>query len=1348
MRGMLILFLVCGATAALGGAGNCLDFDGVDDYVQIADHDDLDLVTNFTIECWFRADSLGGLQGLVSKYQAHGTHGYLLRLDGTELDFDEQDTSGLGLQTGVWYHVAAVTDGGTRSLYVNGINEAIDATGHNVKANSDPIRLGSDYGGRYLDGRMDEVRIWNIARSEAQIQATMNTPLAGDEPGLVAYYTFNQTSGTLLPDQTANDNDGTLVNMSDDDWVASDEIAGSAIHTGDSPQHYVWTSSPSPAWPYTNWATAAHMIQSAVDAADSDDTVWVTNGVYDTGGSVTPGYSLSNRVCITRPMTLRSVSGATDTFIVGAADPATTNGPAAVRCAYIVTNVVMDGFTLTNGHTHASGSSKDGDGGGVYCQKGGTLNNCTISGNSAEHSGGGVYCWIGGMLGNCTLSGNSANEGGGVYCSSGGILRNCTLSGNSADGGGGAYCSGGGILNNCTLSGNLANIRGGGVYCWDDGTLNNCTLSDNAAGQGGGVYFLWGGTLNNCLAWGNRASASGQDVYNTAGTIHHTCAGNGVTNGVDGCITNDPQFVDAAAGDYHLLPTSPCIDAGTNLAALVDDLDGNSRPFDGNSDGLAVHDMGAYEFTGMHHGNSPIHYVATNGVAIWPYTNWTTAARVIQDAVDAAGSGDSVLVSNGVYDTGGAVTPGYSLSNRVCITRAMTLRSVSGAEDTLIVGEADPSTINGPAAMRCVYITNNVAIEGFTLTNGHTHAAGAWRDLAGGGVFLLSGATVSNCTISGNSAEEYAGGVYCREGGTLNNCTISGNSGLDGGGVRCYKGGTLNNCNVSGNSADRGGGVYCYKGGTLNNCTLADNSVVGVWLEYGGLVRNSILWDNSPNDIQNGSADRLHHTCAGNGVTHGVNGCITNDPEFVDAAAGNYRLSAASPSIDAGNNDYVVGDTDLDGNPRIADGTVDMGAYEYVRVAFADWIAERIANPAARGFYDDPDGDGLCNGVEAYFGTDPGVFNAGLSDLSVNLFADSMSFQHPVNVTPPDNVVGAYQWSPDIYTWYDSGDGPAGGPTVVIGTTPHAGMALVTATASEPLDVCYVKLAVSLDSGSSGDPTEGMVLIPGGEFVMGDTFDEGDDDELPLHTNTISAFHMDETEVTKAKWDEVYDWATARGYGFDNAGSGKGTNHPVHTVNWYDCVKWANARSELAGFTPCYTNADGSVYTNGTFSGGCDWSADGYRLPTEAEWEKAARGGAANHRFPWDDSDEIQHARANYFSRDSYAYDTSPTRGDHPDYNSGGYPYTSPVGSFAPNGYGLYDMAGNLYEWCWDWYGGSYYGSSPGADPRGPASGSHRVGRGGNWSYDANGCRVAGRNGGSPGNEGNALGFRLVRSAP
>ena len=222
-----------------------------------------------------------------------------------------------------------------------------------------------------------------------------------------------------------------------------------------------------------------------------------------------------------------------------------------------------------------------------------------------------------------------------------------------------------------------------------------------------------------------------------------------------------------------------------------------------------------------------------------------------------------------------------------------------------------------------------------------------------------------------------------------------------------------------------------------------------------------------------------------------------------------------------------------------------------------------------------------------------------------------------------------------------------------------------------------------------------MVLIPSGTFQMGDTFNEGDFDERPIHIVYVSSFYMDKTEVTKEFWDEIYQWATAHGYNFDNQGSGKAVNHPVHTVYWHDVVKWCNARSEKEGRTPAYyTNVEQTtVYRNGRLNLKNEWVKwnEGYRLPTEAEWEKAARGGSSGHRFPWSDSDTIMHSLANYYNSTNYAYDISPTRGYNSIFDEGIFPYTSPVGYFAANGYGLYDMAGNVWEWCWDWHNSSYY---------------------------------------------------------
>jgi formylglycine-generating enzyme required for sulfatase activity len=288
-------------------------------------------------------------------------------------------------------------------------------------------------------------------------------------------------------------------------------------------------------------------------------------------------------------------------------------------------------------------------------------------------------------------------------------------------------------------------------------------------------------------------------------------------------------------------------------------------------------------------------------------------------------------------------------------------------------------------------------------------------------------------------------------------------------------------------------------------------------------------------------------------------------------------------------------------------------------------------------------------------------------------------------------------------------------------------------------------------------PYAGMALIPAGPFTMGNSTGDSDITDAGTVTVTVSQFYMDTNLVSYGLWQSVYNYATSVGYSL-GVGAGLGQNEPVQTVNWYDVVKWCNARSQQAGLIPVYYTDAGLTlaYTNGqTDAVYANWSATGYRLPTEAEWEKAARGGLSGKRFPWGNT--ISESQANYYvDTNDLSYDLGPVNGDNYlfVYNAPPYIYTSPVGYFGPNGYGLYDMAGNVCEWCWDWYGTPYAG---GTDPHGPSSsssGSNRVLRGGDWSDNASQARCADRNDtysdnpgfSSPGFTYGAFGFRCVKA--
>jgi len=312
----------------------------------------------------------------------------------------------------------------------------------------------------------------------------------------------------------------------------------------------------------------------------------------------------------------------------------------------------------------------------------------------------------------------------------------------------------------------------------------------------------------------------------------------------------------------------------------------------------------------------------------------------------------------------------------------------------------------------------------------------------------------------------------------------------------------------------------------------------------------------------------------------------------------------------------------------------------------------------------------------------------------------------------------------------------------------------------------------------------GMAFIPGGEFEMGDHHGDGGSGELPIHAVYLDSFFMSKFEITNQQYcdylnsaypaqlkvvsgivyaasdssnsypycdtysymDEYYSQIVFSDPDFSvRTKDGRDmSDDPMVEVSWYGAAAYCNWRSSQEGYESCYDINDPNW--------SCDFSKNGYRLSTEAEWEYTARGGQHSpyYRFPWGDT--ISHSQANYKSDWSggnpyFPYDVSPTEGTHPLWGGFG-PFTSPVGFFdgtmkykadynwlvsdtsyqtisGANGYGLYDMAGNVWEWCNDWYDSDYYDTSPYDNPTGPASGSSRILRGGRWISGASRSRVA-----------------------
>ena len=566
-------------------------------------------------------------------------------------------------------------------------------------------------------------------------------------------------------------------------------------------------------------------------------------------------------------------------------------------------------------------------------------------------------------------------------------------------------------------------------------TLINCTVVTNI-GQADGID---GCNLKNCISYYNfpdngESSGDGTSFSNCCVVVTPTF--NSANN-----FTNPPAFANLAGGDFHLSPASPCINAGNNSFVTVsNDLDDNPRIVYGTVD------LGAYESP---YNNLKTHYVSlTSTNPVSPFNDWSIAATNIQDAIDAATNGDLVLVTNGVYQHGGRKINGYSLTNRVAVTKPVTVQSVNGSSATRIEGSGS-ILFSGSLAVRCVYLTNGAALIGFTLTNGTTLNSGnATYELSGVGLLCESiKAVASNCVVVSCSAG-YGGGAI---GGTLNNCTILHNSASFGGGVcgsnnafssigsipnllnNCIVvsnyatshgggafGSTLNGCLISSNSTGLytgGGAAYSilnnciitnnaapeYNGGgvsystltncllvgnrafsdgggayfsTLNNCTVASNSASISSGSGGGTyscgLSNSIVYYNSAHINSNYISSTLSY-CDTTPSASGF-GNITNDPVFVNLAGGDFHLQSNSPCINSGNNAYVTVTNDLDGNPRIVGGTVDIGAYEYQTpssiISYA-YLQQYGLPTDGSADYLDSDGDGMNNWQEWKAGTNP-----------------------------------------------------------------------------------------------------------------------------------------------------------------------------------------------------------------------------------------------------------------------------------------------------------------------------------------------------------------------------------------
>lgn len=392
-----------------------------------------------------------------------------------------------------------------------------------------------------------------------------------------------------------------------------------------------------------------------------------------------------------------------------------------------------------------------------------------------------------------------------------------------------------------------------------------------------------------------------------------------------------------------------------------------------------------------------------------PYAGLATAAVTIQDAVDTATNGDLILVNDGVYQTGfrtnnGAETHIVAIeTNRLVINKSLTVQSLHGYATTYI---------NGGGIYRCVALQSGAMLNGFTLLNGaarYSHSLTGTIPENGGGASSsgsFGGGTVSNCVLTANTVAGEGGGAY---GVTLLNCEVTGNSATNGGGAaNC----TLINCIVTGNSTptanpkepflttpNTGGGIYdatainCViannnawqgggcGGGRLTNCTIVNNSAgfdggvlsVNTCTATGCIIYDNTAGTNANYDAALSGNSALNDCCTFPMPASGA-GNFTNDPVFVNYLGGDFHLQSNSPCINSGFNAAVTMSTDFDGNPRVAGGTVDVGAFEFpnpaTMLSYA-WAQQYGLPTDGSADLVDSDGDGMNNWQEFIAGTNP-----------------------------------------------------------------------------------------------------------------------------------------------------------------------------------------------------------------------------------------------------------------------------------------------------------------------------------------------------------------------------------------
>jgi len=671
---------------------------------------------------------------------------------------------------------------------------------------------------------------------------------------------------------------------------------------------YVWSESPSEAWPYDTWDRASHTLQSAIDAASGGETVWVTNGTY----------YVATQVVVTAAVTVASVQGYAFT---------TVQKTGAMDRVFFVSNAnaLVTGLRITGGYLNNNNAQ---GGGGVYLAAG-TVSNCWITGNYVggwSGGGAGVRMFTGTVLTHCRVSDNTLGKdaygvgvngpgtirfccissnngvtamgrstwGGGVNLPAGGLLEYCVICSNRVtEAGGGVNAAAGALIRNCLIFDNRAHDDGlnvgvgGGV---NGGAIVNCTVVSNIARSAGGVY---GSAVTNSIVFFNR-TWSGEGQNYSGGSFAYSCA-SPLPAGA-GNVADDPGFVDLARRDCHLRGGSPAVDAGTNMSwmAAAKDLDGRDRILPSGG----TNDMGAYEHEpgalSVYFTAEPTASVGATSVVLRAVADGTNVSGLVyfwdfnnDGFVDA--SGPSAVVTN-VFDCGlysvrvtvsnvVAETSSFVRSQYLTISPSVMYVAPGGGHiapftnwttaatnpaDALALANDGVSILIGDGTY---YLANHLVLDkAVTLqsVNGPSNAILQRVSWTSSRILTLShsNAMARGLTIRGGNFGPGAGVLISA--GLVTNCILQSNSvpGYSHGGGAYMTGGQMARCLIEDNTGGHdsfGLGVYM-TGGLLTHSIIRRNCGgtgtahgAGVYAS-GGLVRNCLIYGNvSTNAVARGA---------------------------------------------------------------------------------------------------------------------------------------------------------------------------------------------------------------------------------------------------------------------------------------------------------------------------------------------------------------------------------------------------------------------------------------------------------------------------------------------------------------